>query len=169
MDRFVETERLLLRPLTVDDAADVFEWVGDPVVNRYMPYSLYQDIGQVEKWLLSVKEENNEFAFCLKETQKVIGSGSIVFEPETNAYRLGYNINRSFWQKGYATEAAKAMIQWAYDYLNARDFIAKHASDNIASGNVLRKCGFVFDHYGKYSKFDGSETFQATYCKMHLT
>ena len=40
MDRLIETERLLLRPLTVDDAADVFEWVGDPVVNRYMPRKL---------------------------------------------------------------------------------------------------------------------------------
>ena len=168
MNRMIETERLLLRPLTVNDAVDVFEWVGDPIVNRYMPYILYRDLEQVENWLRTVNEEDNEFALCLKEAKKVIGSGSIVFDPETNAYRLGYNINRSFWQKGYATEAAKAMIQWAYDNLNARDFTAKHATDNIASGKVLIKCGFVFDRYGQYSRFDESETFDACYYIMHL-
>lgn len=168
MDRLIETERLLLRPLTVNDAADVFEWVSDPIVNRYMPYSLYQNLEQVEDWLRTINEEDNEFAFCLKESGKVIGSGSIVIDSEANAYRVGYNISRSYWQKGYATEAAKAMIQWAYDNLNARGFIAKHATDNTASGKVLLKCGFVFDCYGQYSKFDGSETFDASYYKMHL-
>lgn len=59
-------------------------------------------------------------------------------------------------------------VMWAYDNLNARDFTAKHATDNIASGKVLIKCGFVFDRYGQYSKFDESETFDACYYIMHL-
>ena len=168
MDRLIETGRLLLRPLTVDDAVDVFEWVGDPVVNRYMPYPLYQDIEEVKNWIRSIHEESNIFAFCLKDMGKVIGSGSISYKSEINAYELGYNLNKAFWKKGYATEAAKALIQWAYDNLNAREFAAKHANANTASGCVIRKCGFAFAHYGQYSKYDGSETFDSSCYRMHL-
>lgn len=168
MDKIIETERLLLRPLVREDAGDVFEWVGDPIVNTYMPYSLYQNIGQVGEWIGSLEDDDNEFAFCLKDIHKVIGSGSITFDPPSKAYELGYNLNRAFWGKGYATEAAKAMIQWAYHTLQVRDFVARHANANAASGNVIKKCGFLFDHYGQYSRFDGSKTFDASFYTMHL-
>lgn len=168
MNRKIETERLILRPLTVDDAKDVFEWVGDPIVNRFMPYPVYKSIDQVEKWISSLVDEKNEFGFCLKDNGKVIGSGSIKFDPESNSYELGYNINRAFWGNGYATEASKALIQWAYQKLGARDFCAAHATANTASGNVIKKCGFIFDKYGQYSRYDGSETFDATFYIMHL-
>lgn len=168
MIKKIETKRLFLRPLTQRDSEDVFEWVSDPIVNRYMPYSLYQNIHQVEDWIASLNDEENEFAFCLKDTGKVIGAGSITFDPAQNAYELGYNINRAFWGNGYATEASKALIHWAYQELDARDFCCNHANANTASGNVIKKCGFHFDRYGQYSRFDGSETFEASFYIMHL-
>jgi len=97
----------------------------------------------------------------------VIGAGSIGLNGEQN-YELGYNLNRCYWGNGYATEAAEAMIHWAYETLGARDFTASHATANTASGNVLRKCGFEFVRYGQYSRFDGSETFDAAFLKLHL-
>ena len=168
MKRIIETERLILRPLTVSDAKDVFEWVGDPIVNRFMPYPVYESIDQVERWISSLNNCKNEFGFCLKDTGKVIGSGSITFDSDKNAYELGYNINRAFWGNGYATEASKAMLQWAYQELGARDFCAAHATANVASGNVIKKCGFQFEQKGQYSRYDGSETFDATFYTMHL-
>ena len=158
----IETERLILRPLTVADAEEVFLWAGDPVVNRYMPYPVHQSVEQTKQWL-STLGDKDEFGFCLKETGQVIGSGSIKYVEEYDAYELGYNLNRAFWGKGYATEAAKAMLQWAYEQRNARKFMARHVTKNTASGNVIRKCGFQFSHYGQYSRYDGSEIFDATY------
>lgn len=117
----IETERLILRSLTIDDAEDVFEWVSDPIVNRYMPYPLHENIHQTEEWI-STLDDGNVFGFCLKDTGKVIGSGSITYKTEHKAYELGYNLNKTFWGVGYATEASKAMIQWAYQNLGARDF-----------------------------------------------
>lgn len=168
MNRTIETERLLLRPLAVNDAGDVFEWAGDPVVNTYLPYALYRDVSEVTAWISSLEEDENEFAFCLRSTGKVIGSGSISFDPHRNAYDLGYNLNRSYWGRGYATEAARAMIRWAYDTLGARDFCTSHANANTASGNVIHKCGFQFERFGQYSRFDGSETFDASFYTLHL-
>lgn len=168
MNRVIESERLILRPLMVEDAGDVFEWVSDPVVNRYMPYSLYQNVKQAEEWIALIPEEENEFAFCLKDTKKVIGSGNVVYDTDRNGYELGYNLNRAFWGKGYATEAAKAMLKWAYDNLDAREFVAHHANANTASGRVLKKCGFVFECYGQFSRFDESETFDAFFYTLHM-
>ena len=168
MSHIIETERMILRPLAREDAGDVLQWVGDPIVNRYMPYSLYQDIGQVEAWISSIQPEDNEFGFSLKSTGKLIGAGAVCYCKERSAYNLGYNLNRSFWGNGYATEAAKALVAWAYHTLGARDFAANHALANTASGNVIRKCGFTFERYGQYSRLDGSETFEAAYYSLHL-
>lgn len=167
MEKRIETERLILRPLTENDANDVFEWAGDPIVNKYMPYPVHKSPVTVREWISSIKPENNEFGFVLKETGKVIGSGNIRPESETQ-YTVGYNINRAYWGKGYATEAASAMIRWAHDTLGIQEFTAQHATANTASGNVLRKCGFQFDRFGQYSRYDGSEIFDATFLKMHI-
>ena len=46
--------------------------------------------------------------------------------------------------------------------------MARHATANAASGNVLKKCGYQFSHLGQYSRYDGSETFDATYYTMEM-
>lgn len=166
--RRIETERLILRPLTTNDAKDVFEWVSDPVVNRFMPYGLYNNVEQVKEWINGIEEDKNHFGFELAETGKVIGSGDVGFDSENGAYGLGYNLNRAFWGQGFATEAAKAMIRWAYETVGASDFVACHAVQNPASGKVIQKCGFRFEKNGQYSRFDGSETFDAAYYSLHF-
>lgn len=77
-------------------------------------------------------------------------------------------LNRKFLGMGYATEASKAMIQWAHQNMDAHDFFARHANENTASGNVITKCGFRFKKYGQYSRYDGSEIFEASYYTLHL-
>lgn len=117
----IETERLILRPLTQSDANAVFEWAGDPLVNRYMPYPLHKSPADAEEWIRSLGEKN-EFCFCLKNSGKIIGSGSVIRDAKRAPYELGYNLNRAYWGMGYATEAAKALVSWAYESLGARFF-----------------------------------------------
>ena len=171
MHNFIlETERLILRPLTVEDAEAVFVWVSDPDVNKYMPYSLYENLEQVRCWLEKVEKRKTEydFGFVCKETNILIGSGGIGSNEDGIHWEVGYNLRSDYWGRGYATEAAKRMIKFAYDNFNIRDFSANYAVDNPASGNVLKKCGMKFHHSGEYSRFDGSQTFKADYYAMHL-
>ncbi|MDO5144281.1 MAG: GNAT family N-acetyltransferase [bacterium] len=168
MERSIETRRLLLRPLRLEDAEAVFAWVGDPEVNRYMIYPLYTDPRRVEAWIASLDGDSGEFGFVLKETGMLIGSGSVAFRSEHQAYELGYNLRRDCWGMGYATEASRAMIRWVYDTLGARDFVAAHAVKNTASGRVIRKCGFQLAHGTQYAKQDGSAVFDAYFYTMHL-
>lgn len=165
----IETERLILRPLTVADAEAEFVWLSDPEVNRFMPYNLYTSVEQAEEWLRSVEQCNEEFhfGFVRKADGLLIGAGSIgPDENEPGAWSFGYNLRRDAWNQGYATEAAKAMIDLVRRTYGVKVFTANHAIANPASGRVMEKCGLTFDHFGEYSRFDGSETFPAKYWKM---
>ena len=167
----LETERLLLRPLTTDDAQAVFEWAGDPIVARYMLYSKHKSIDETLQWLESLKnspKDSFNWGFVRKSDGKLIGSGGVRYVDEEKAWMVGYNIRHDCWNMGYTTEAAKRFIKYAYEELDAHDFISDHAVDNPASGKVMEKCGLKFFRYGEYEKFDGSETFTAKYYKLHI-
>jgi len=167
MNRIIETDRLILRPFHESDAEAASVWLSDPRVNRYMPYPLYSSVTQAQQWIATHTEEDNEFIFVLKTNNLPIGAGSIK-KQEDNRWEVGYNLRYDYWGSGYATEAAKALILWAYKNHQAHEFMARHATANTASGNVLKKCGYQFDYYGEYDRYDGSEVFPATYYKMTL-
>ena len=172
----LETKRLLLRPLTVADAPAVFVWNSDPEVNRYMSYPLYTDVEQTRAWLREVEradwDNDVDFGFVRKEDGLLIGSGG-VYRKRGAWWRrpwwvLGYNLRRDCWGRGYATEAVRAMIDFARRERGARVFVADHAVDNPASGRVMEKCGMVFDHFGRFSKLDGSRTFASKSYRLEL-
>lgn len=163
----IETQRLLLRHITLADAPAVFAWTSDPQVNRFMLYPLHQDIDVTRQWIASIADEPFEFGFYRKDTGLLIGTGG-VGKTEDGVHELGYNLRRDAWGQGYATEAAQAMLAWAYHIHGICDFTARHAIENTASGNVIRKCGFRFAQYGSSEKFDGSEKFAAAIYTLHL-
>ena len=170
----LETDRLILRPLTVDDADAVFVWASDPEVNRYMSYPLHTDVEVTRQWLRSVEQDSEEqaglenytFGFVRKSDGLLIGSGGIRRQ-EDDTWDFGYNLRRDCWGRGYTTEAVKAIIDFARGR-GAKVFAAHHAVDNPASGRVMEKCGLTFRHYGEYSKYDGSETFRAKFYRLEL-
>jgi len=168
MKRQIETTRLILKPLSVEDAPAVFEWVRDPAVNTYMIYKIYDNIADVRKWILSLQENDNNFGIYLKSTNRLIGAISIPFSKKSNAYSIGYNMNKDYWDKGFTTEAAKAIIKWAYQELNAKEFVAIYANGNLASKKVIEKCGFKYVAPTRYEKADGSEIFESSRCSLHL-
>lgn len=167
----LETERLILRPLTVEDASDVLEWASDERVTRFMSYTGYDDIHIAKEWLSSLNNEKTEYnwGFVLKETGKLIGSGSIGEDKLMDGYwGFGYNIRYDCWNKGYTTEAMKAIINYAHNVLGVHKICSDHAVDNPASGRVMEKCGLKFHHYGEYAKLDNSQTFKAKFYTLEF-
>lgn len=161
----IETERLILRQVTADDAEAYFEWAGDERVTKYMSYSTYSSAEQVRDWLETVPKV---WVYVRKSDGLLIGSGDISPDSSENGFRVfGYNLRFDCWNKGYATEAVKAMIKYAYE-LGARKFKAQHAVENPASGRVMEKCGLKFDGYGSYKKTDGSCEFRSKIYKADL-
>ena len=167
----IETDRLILRPITLDDAEACFSWNSDERVTKYMAYSTYSDISQTIDWINStlVDEKEWNWAFVLKEENKVIGTGGIGPNAQMKDYwGIGYNLHYDYWHKGYFTEAMKAIIEFVYRKLGIKKICSDHAVDNPRSGKVMEKCGLKFDHYGEYTKLDGSQTFKAKFYTMDL-
>ena len=160
----LETERLLLRKLTPDDYLDAFKWCGDPLVNKFMIYPLYTNAEDVRKWLETLNPDNPngyDYGVVLKETGELIGSAGMYFHPERDAWSFGYNLRHDMWNKGYTTEAIKAIVDYVRSERNVKAIQAEHAVDNPASGRIMEKLGLKFIRYGEYSKFDGSVMFKA--------
>lgn len=160
----LETERLILRPLTQDDAQSVFSWASDERVNRFMRYSLYQSIEEAYEWLNEIVPNDKAFnwGFMLKENNILIGTGDIGPDAKENdAWGFGYNVGFDYWNQGYTTEATKKMIEFAHNECGVNKIVAEHAIDNIASGRVIEKCGLKYYADSEYTTFDGTRNFKS--------
>lgn len=161
----IETERMILRPLSVADAADIYErWTTDERVAKYVRWSVHRSVEDTIQWLKAEEESipgDNayQWGFTLKESGYLFGSGGIFLNEDEGVWELGYNLMHKFWNQGYATEAARAMIDFGVNVLNQREYIAWHAVENPASGAVMRKCGFVYEKNEVHTKFDGVTAF----------
>ena len=157
----IETERLILRPLTIDDAEAAFEWTGDERVAKYMIYSTHESIETTKEWLNSIKVsyEKYEFGFVRKSDNKLIGAGSIRFHSDSEQWEIGYNIRFDCWNMGYTTEASLAMMNFVREKHNAHRFSAICAVENIGSARVMEKCGLHFTGNGEFTSYDGKKTF----------
>lgn len=167
----LETERLIVRPITLDDAEACFSWNSDDRVAKYMSYPRCTDISQTIDWIKSTLTDEQEWnwAFVLKAENKVIGTGGIGPNKFMEGYwGIGYNLHYDYWHKGYCTEAMRAIVDFAHNELGVNKICSDHAIDNPRSGKVMEKLGLKFHHYGEYSKIDGSQTFKAKFYTMEL-
>lgn len=163
----LETERLLLRPLTVEDSEEIYRnWVTDPEVARFMTWSIHNDIQVTKEWLkqveLHMEEEGSyDWGFVRKSDQVLIGSGGIYYKEDRGMFTLGYNLMKSCWNQGYTSEAAARILQFATDELHQDKLFAYHAKENPNSGKVLERVGFQYVKDTEYDSMDGSRHFEA--------
>jgi RimJ/RimL family protein N-acetyltransferase len=144
----IETERLILRPFEEKDAKSVQKLAGNKEVSKTtlnIPYP-YKD-GMAEAWISTHRTgwENRAvvvFAATDKGTKGLLGTVSLVEINGTNA-ELGYWFGEPYWNQGYCTEAAKALIEFAFAHLGITKIMAEHLSSNQASGRVMRKLGML--------------------------
>lgn len=160
----LETERLIIRPIMPDDYLDAFEWCGDPIVNKFMLYSLYTKAEDVCTWLESIDHSNPdsyEYCFVEKETGKVLGSGGLYYHEDLDVWAVGYNLRHDRWGKGLVTEAERAIIEHVKSVRGIRELQGEFAVDNPGSGRVMEKLGMSFLQDTEYTKWDGTATFKA--------
>ncbi|MBO4637593.1 MAG: GNAT family N-acetyltransferase [Clostridiales bacterium] len=159
----LETERLILRPITPDDKHAIFKWAGDPEVSKFMIYPNYTSPDDADLWIegLYGKETDLDYGFVWKETGELIGSGGLYYRPENDTWRLGYNIRRDMWGRGIATEACRKIIEYARGRFTVRRIESTFAEENLRSGRVMEKLGMTYMNDGTYSKIDGSATFRS--------
>lgn len=150
---FARTKRLLLRPGWREDAAALAAAIGDEGIVRNLasvpwPYGEQDALSYLDRMQDSGLPEFLIFSRTLGAPRLVGGCG--IMREENGALELGYWISRPYWGLGFATEAGKAVVRIARA-MNLPKLKSKHALDNPASGNVLRKIGFrPTGHVGFY-------------------
>lgn len=148
----LETERLILRRLTLEDAEVMFnDWCNDEDVTRYLPWDVHGNIG-VTKDLLSmwVDDYNNEHTYrwivVLKSNNRPIGTVDVVNKDiENKVFELGHCYNKEYWGKGIATEVLSRVVSFLFEEVDVDVIMAKHLENNPASGKVMQKINMKYD------------------------
>lgn len=138
----IETARTIVRNFTSEDAADLYEILGDDETMKYC--ELAYDFEKTGKFLASFCiDRNGAVAAVHKESGKMIGY--ILFnEFEADIYEMGWIYNRSFWRQGYAYESLKAVIDYAFLELNVHKIFAE-TIDGVRSVSLMQKLGMKFE------------------------
>ena len=149
----LETDRLILRPFTLDDAPVVRELAGAHEVASTtftIPHPYPQ--GHAEEWIgahaeLAAKGIIYVFAVVRKADRALMGSIGIVIgsgRPHKRAL-INYWLGLPYWNQGYATEAARRVIAFGFEELGLNRIEATHFLRNLASGRVLQKVGMAYE------------------------
>jgi [ribosomal protein S5]-alanine N-acetyltransferase len=146
----IRTERLILRPFTLIDAPRVRALAGNQRIYETtlcIPYPY--EAGMAESWISTHQRCFYEghgvvFAICLS-SGLLIGAASLSRAGLFNRAELGYWIGIGYWNKGYCTEAAKAIVEYGFDTLGFHKISGRHFAGNHASGRVLEKVGMVLE------------------------
>ncbi|GAA1678368.1 GNAT family N-acetyltransferase [Glycomyces endophyticus] len=150
----LETERLLLRPLAAADAAALAPINADPEIMRYIGTGDPRTPEQTEALCAKAAAHWDEhgwgaFAVCERATGELVGLGVLAtpsFLPEIlPATEVGWRVARSRWGRGYAPEAARAVIGFAFGELGLDRVVSCIHAENAASVRVAEKLGMVLE------------------------
>lgn len=166
----LESERLIMRGFTLADAPAVKILAGereiaDTTLNIPHPY----EEGVAEQWINGHEETFEKghgvpFAITLKSDLTLIGAISLMSIEAGHQAELGYWIGVPYWNMGYCTEAGERVKAYALGELGLVRLYARHLSRNPASGQVLKKLGFVHEgtrigHVRKWGKLENVEDY----------
>ena len=149
----IETERLILRQFTMDDAEPMFRnWASDDQVTKHLTWPTHTDV-EVSKMVLSDwtshyrERDFYNWAIVLKENgPEPIGNISVVkINPKVDGAAMGYCMSRAHWSKGVMAEALTALIDFLFDRVGFKRIEADHDPNNPASGRVMEKSGMLHE------------------------
>jgi RimJ/RimL family protein N-acetyltransferase len=146
----LETERLVLREMTMDDEGDLSLILSDAETMRYYPQPL--DPQGLVEWIERNLDRYRQYghglwAVILKSEQKLVGScGLAIMEIDgVQELEVGYQFNRNYWGRGLATEAARACMEYARNQLGRHRIISMIRPENVPSCRVAERNGLKIE------------------------
>lgn len=142
------TDRLLLRELTYDDAFDIFEYSSKEDVVAMVGMRLHTSMEMTKKYIEYELKKSETFAITLKDSNTLIGTVSLRKQDNDSGLDIrGIScvINPTYWGNGYAPEAIKRLIIYAFEDLGVHKLLSGHYSFNKQSESVHKKLGFVYE------------------------
>jgi ribosomal-protein-alanine N-acetyltransferase len=145
----IETNRLLIRPMTNEDALHLFELNSDPEVVRYTGDTVTHNFADAQRILTDLVYNQfnlykmGRFTVLLKDGT-YLGWCGLKYFPETKEVDLGYRFMRKFWGQGFATEASQAILKYGFEELKLHRILARAMPANLPSIKVLQKLGMTY-------------------------
>ena len=156
----LQTERLTLNQLSLTDKATVVQLAGNEKIARMtlnIPHPYNEQDAQA--WIEASNDnfkEGAEYNFAIRnpKTLELMGAIGLIMAPKDNRAAVGYWMGEPYWNKGYTSEALKALLKFGFMELKLNKIYATHLLSNPASGKVMIKNGMVLegelmDHYKK--------------------
>ena len=149
MDR-IETERLILRPFTQNDAEDVFDYAKDPRVGPIAGWQPHRDVEESREIIRTVFSQDGVSAMVLRDNGKIVGSVGFVDRHPVGERsdcpdnEIGYVLSPRFWGRGLVPEAVEAVLRWGFENRGYRRIWCGHYAGNWRSARVINKCGFRY-------------------------
>ena len=150
-------------------------WANDPDVTRFLRWTPHKNEAETRELLaawatLYPNGDYYQWGIVEKATGEVFGSLGVFrsssaepvrdpwpgFDHSNGVWEVGYCIGKAWWNKGFTTEALKAVLDFWFKNTDSDWLACSHAFQNPASGKVMTKAGFVYDHDAEYHKFDGT-------------
>lgn len=145
----IETAHLLLRPLTLADETRLAAVLGDADTMRWYPrpYAAEEVRQWIERQIGRYPDGSGLLGMVEKQTGRLIGDCGPVWQDVEGLMELeiGYHVNRRRWNQGFATEAAKAVMDYAFRRFDVNRVISLIRPENTASRRVAEKNGLTLD------------------------
>ena len=148
----IETQRLILRPFTMEDARAMYDnWASDPEVTKYLQWPAHSSPAVSEavlrEWTSNYgSPDYYQWAMVPKHLGVPFGSISVVsHDDRVGKAHIGYCMGRPWWHQGYMSEALAAVIGFLFDEVGFQRIDSTHDVRNPHSGGVMRKCGMTYE------------------------
>ena len=156
----IETERLILREMVLDDAEDMLRLHSVPEVQKYTGEAIITSLDEIKEKIKKLRTRDYErhgfgrWATLLKDEMQFTGWAGLKYLPQFDEVDLGYRFLPEFWGKGIATEASRAILKYGFDQLKLKKIIAIAMKEHVASIRVMQKVGMEFYKYAPYDPGD---------------
>ena len=147
----IETDRLILRKIVIDDVEDMYEYSKESSVTQYLTWSPHVDVTYTLEYVnyLQSRYRSGDFfdwGVVLKDTGKMIGTcGFTRFDYANNSAEIGYVLNSDYYGRGIATEASARVIKFGFEMLDLNRIECRYIVGNDASRRVMEKNGMSFE------------------------
>lgn len=155
----IETERLLIRKLTKEDAPDIFHYASDPETTKFVLFPTHQTVEDTWKFLGPTlekyeKKEVAPWGIEWKETGRLIGTSDFIWwNPDHKKAEIGFILTKEYWNQGIMSEAVKKLIQFGFEEMELNRIEARCHENNIASARVMEKVGMKLEGLAREALF----------------